>query len=531
MSRANLSAQLELALAYHRASRFADAASICNGIIAVQPDNFDATYLLAMLQAQQGAIPLAVEMFRRAVRLNPRAVDAHYNLALAMNLTGDHENALKHYRRVLKLDPTHIDANNNYAGTLAKLGRFHDAVAQYRNLLARKPDHAEGYCNLSVLLTELDRPEDAVESAERAISIYPNYAEAHFTCAIALAEIGRVDEALASYDRAIALKPDYAEAHRNRYLLQLLKGDYDRGWPEMQWRKKIISPHMSRVDKPVWLGDADIANKRLLVHWEQGLGDTIQFSRFIPLLQKMNASILFMPQRSLRALVSGLASEIQLVNDGDPLPDFDYHCPLMSLPLAFKTTVETIPRNVPYLFAERQRVEKWRNVIGEHGFKVGIAWHSNVAGKEIRKSVPLSQFECLSKLPDVRLISLQKNEGSAQVGKHLSGVKVDSLGESFDAGEDAFIDTAAVMKSLDLVITIDTSVAHLAGALGVPTWVALKQVPDWRWLMDRADSPWYPTVRLFRQPARDDWDSVFRSIQEVLTEHLASHCGRSDADR
>jgi tetratricopeptide (TPR) repeat protein len=513
---------LESAIAYQRAGRLADAVKTCKEILSAHPNDFDAIYLLAMLHAQQAAFPSAVDMFRRAVRLKPHFVDARYNLALAMNLAGEHDAALKHYQRVLKGDPTHINAINNYAGTLAKLGRFQEAIQQYGKLTALKPDHAEGHYNLSLSLTELGRFDEALESAQRATAISPRYAEAHFSCGVALDALNRLDEAISSYDTAIAFKPDYVDAHCNRSILLLLRGDYCRGWSEMEWRKKRSPADYNRFDKPLWLGDADIAKRSVLVHWEKGLGDSIQFCRFIPVLLELGANVLFMPQRSLRALMSSLSAEVQIIDDRAPLPQFDYHCPLMSLPLAFRTTLESIPRNVPYLSADPGRVEKWREALKGPGFKIGISWHGNPILSQLGKSAPLSQFEHLSKLPNVRLISLQKNEGSEQIASRPVGMNVETLGDAFDAREDAFLDTAAVMKNLDLVIAIDTSIAHLAGALGVPTWVALQQVPDWRWLTDRSDSPWYPTMRLFRQTVRGDWDGVFRSIEGALVEEIAS---------
>src|SRR5215813_4779666 len=364
MMQDRVSSQLASAIAYQRAGHLADAVKTCNQILSSHPNDFDAIYLLAMLHAQQGALPAAVEMFRRAVRLKPHVVDARYNLAFAMNLVGDHDGALKQYQRILKLDPRHIDAINNCASTLAKLGRFQDAIEQYRQLIAAKPDRAESHYNLSILLTELERFDEALESARQAIVLQPRYAQAHFSRAVALYEMNRLEEALSSYDTAIALKPDYVDAHCNRAILFLLRGDFGRGWSEMEWRKGRSAAGNRRFDKPLWLGDADIGKKTVLVHWEQGFGDTIQFSRFLPLLRELGADVLFMPQRSLRGLLSTLGGDVQLIEDGAALPKFDYHCPLLSLPLAFKTTSESIPKNVPYLSAEPGRAEKWGHIIG-----------------------------------------------------------------------------------------------------------------------------------------------------------------------
>jgi hypothetical protein len=246
------------------------------------------------------------------------------------------------------------------------------------------------------------------------------------------------------------------------------------------------------------------------------LGDTIQFCRYLPLLVKAGAKVLFAPHEKLRRLVSTVSDDIEIVDVDDRDLDFDYHVPLMSLPLAFRTTLESVPSDCPYLFAQPDRVTHWRDRLGSEGFKIGICWQGSRNKIDFGRSFPLSLFEGLSKIEGVRLVSLHRGDGEAQLADLPDGMVVETLGEDFDAGAEAFLDTAAVMHCCDLVITSDTAVAHLAGALGVRTWVALKYVPDWRWMLDREDSPWYPTMRLFRQGSRGDWPSVFDDMTKAL---------------
>jgi hypothetical protein len=301
-----------------------------------------------------------------------------------------------------------------------------------------------------------------------------------------------------------------------------LSGEFAQGLPLYEWRKELNPAPAPSVPGPAWLGEVDIAGKTLFVYADQGVGDTIQFSRYAKLAEERGAHVIFALPPQLRELFTGLSATIRIVAPGEPTGGFDYHCALMSLPLAFRTTLADVPTTVPYLFADPLRVAKWRQRIGARGFKVGIVWQGSRNRIDVGRSVPPEMFERLATIPGVRLISLQKGDPLSQ-GRDL-GVEV--LGDDFDAGAQAFLDSAAVMTHLDLVITCDTALAHLAGALGRPTWVALKHVPDWRWLLDRTDSPWYPSMRLFRQSRRGDWDGVFAAMRSALAS-LAQQPGSS----
>ncbi len=335
---------------------------------------------------------------------------------------------------------------------------------------------------------------------------------------MALRDLKRPEEALASYDKALAIKPDYADALFNRGLSALLMGDLSAGWRGYEYRwdrtnaeaRKLLAPY------PNWKGE-DIREKRIIVYEEQVLGDIIQFSRFLTQLVACKAEVTFLLRSTMHRLLSVSAPSVRLVAAPPKGEDFDFQCALMSLPGAFGTSCENLPSSVPYLLAEEGVVARWRERLGDHGLKIGICWQGNPDAKaDIGRSFPLRCFQPLAAISGVRLISLQKAHGLDQLGNLPSGMEVERLGEEFDRGPDAFIDTAAVMSCVDLIITSDTSVAHLAGALRRPVWVALKHVPDWRWMLDRSDSPWYPTMKLYRQTIRDDWDSVFGQVAAAV---------------
>jgi hypothetical protein len=364
--------------------------------------------------------------------------------------------------------------------------------------------------------------DEAVASYDKAISLKPDYAESWSNRGIVLQELKRLDEALASFDKAISLKPDYAMACWNKSFLLNLKGDYPKGWElyEWRWESNASKTHKRNFTQPLWLGEASLTGKTILIHAEQGLGDTIQFCRYVMMVKRLGARVIFEVQPPLMALLADLEGVDELMPRGQALPDFDYHCPLLSLPLAFKTDLDCIPASIPYLTADPSRVEQWGVRLSNTGFKIGICWVAGYKGNKGR-SIPIECFYGLSRMPGVRLISLHKGDGEKDLESLPEGMVVETLGAEFD-GDAAFMDTAAVMQCCDLVITNDTSVAHLSGALGVQTWVALKFVPDWRWMLDRNDSPWYPTMTLFRQRLIDEWDEVFREIESTVTTKLGT---------
>jgi hypothetical protein len=352
------------------------------------------------------------------------------------------------------------------------------------------------------------------------LKIAPVLSAAHANLGNALLVLGRLDEASAAYDRALELEPDAPGLRKNRALLWLLQGKYREGWEEYEWRWKCEELPERDFGRPLWDG-SPLDGKTIVLHCEQGIGDTLQFIRYARLVEQRVGRVVVSCPKVLTPLLARAAKIERTVDDGQ-WPAFDVHAPLMSLPRIFGTTLETIPASTPYLEADWQLVEHWRQKLSSlSGFKVGIAWQGNPAFCFDRsRSVSLSQFAPLADVPGVVLISLQKGFGSEQVASLEGRFQVAELGPGLDQ-TGAFIDTAAVMRNLDLVITSDTAVPHLAGALGVKVWLATPFAPDWRWLLERDDSPWYPTMRLFRQHRRGDWHDVFKRIAEALKVEIA----------
>ena len=369
-------------------------------------------------------------------------------------------------------------------------------------------------------MQELNQLDFSVASYDKAIALKPNFAKAYTNRGNALQKLKQFNLAAASYDSAIALKQDLAEAYWNKSLLLLLIGEVIQGFKlyEWRWAKEDSLKHKRDFSQPLWLGDHHLFDKTILIHAEQGLGDTIQFCRYVKLVSNLGAKVIFEVQKPLLLLLKNLQGVSTLIAKGDTLPDFDFHCPLLSLPLAFKTDLKSIPSAESYLKATPQRVAYWKDRLKGDGLKIGISWQGSKDTKiDIGRSFELSLFQNIASLQNVQLISLQKGHGSEQLKNMPQGMEVIDLGEDLDA-QGAFQDTAAVMINLDLVITCDTAIAHLAGALGVKVWVVLKNVPDWRWMLECKDSPWYPSVSLYRQQRADEWAPVFDQILIDITQ-------------
>jgi len=428
--------------------------------------------------------------------------------------------AIRICEEIISIDPSVVKAHCNLGFILNKTERYREAIASLDRAIAISPQFAEAHLNRGNALTGLGQAEDALASYDKALAINPDYTEAINGRGAALVDLKRAHEALACYERAIALMPDNAATRLNHGIAALLIGDFAAGWPGYEYRldekNGVWRKFMAHC--PIWGGES-IERRRLIVYEEQGLGDIIQFSRYFDRLLQMGADVTFFVRPNMHRLLRRLRTTVRLV-EKQPLGEkFHTQCALMSLPAAFRTTIDTIPSDVPYLTAEDALVDRWWQQIGRQGLKIGIAWQGNPAGRIDRgRSIPLRCFRSLAALPGVRLISLQKTHGLDQLADLPAGMHVETLGAEFDSGPDAFIDSAAVIARLDLIVTSDTSIAHLAGALGRPVWLGLKWAPEWRWLLDRSDSPWYPTMKLYRQPKSDDWDSVFSAMAAALTQ-------------
>ena len=517
--------RLARGLTFHERGDLASAEQIYRELIARDAANAVALHLLGVLLIQTQRPEGGVALINRALAINPNDVQALYNRGNALVGLRRLEEALASFEKAVLIKPDYAEAHNNRGNVLLELKRPADALASYDKALATAPHYADAHNNRANALKALGRLDDALASYDRALAVAPRFVEALYNRGATLQELGRFSEALAAYDRALALKPQHADARYNRALLALLLSDFAAGWAdyESRWDRKGAPKRKLKISLPSWKGE-DMVDKKIVIYDEQGFGDVIQFSRYLTKLVEAGAEVTFLVRGSLSRLMETLRPEgsIRLIESLPPAEAFDYQCALLSLPFAFQTRLESVPAATPYLRAEPQRVVKWREKIGENGLRVGIAWQGQKAGKiDVGRSVALAEFFELSQIPNLRLISLQKNDGVEQLSRLPEGMTVETLGDDYDAGDDAFLDAAAVMENLDLVITSDTSIAHLAGALGRPVWVALQHAPDWRWLLERPDSPWYPSMRLFRQRAPGDWTGVFSEIADALRTLMA----------
>jgi hypothetical protein len=379
------------------------------------------------------------------------------------------------------------------------------------------PKKPETHYLQGLLSAKQQRLDEAETSYRRSLELRPGHADTLLNLGNTLLDLGRVEEAATTVQELVRLQPEHPDAHKNLGIFLLRVGRWQQGWPEYEWRWRCKEQAPRPFRQPLWDG-SPLAGGTILLHAEQGLGDTIQFIRYAPLVKQRGGRVVVECQPALLPLLARCPGIDQLVASGKPLPVFDVHAPLLNLPGIFRTTPATVPASVPYLFADDALVQRWRDELRSvPGFRVGIVWQGSRKHKEDRRrSVRLERFAPLAAIPGVRLISLQKGPGSEQLADQGGRFEILDLAGRLDERSGPFMDTAAVLKCLDLVITVDTAGAHLAGALGVPVWVALAFAADWRWLLDRDDSPWYPTMRLFRQKQPGDWDGVFQRMAQEL---------------
>lgn len=477
----------------HRQGHLAEAAELFERVVATEPRHFYALNMLGMIAAQKGEPARAVALIRKAIATDP----LHAGIA---------------------------DAYLNLGSALQECGDFGGAVACFDRVLGSRPDDARAHSNKGAALAMRGHLEAALESIDRAIALRPDDARAHANRGSLLMELLRPADARMSFDRAIALSPDFADAYRNRALAALLLGDFAAGWRDYEWRLRVPRFGYREFPVPQWNGDADLAGKTVLLHAEQGLGDTLQFVRYASRVADLGATVVLEAEPSLVGLLRSVAKVGAVIPRGETLPRFDYHCPLLSLPRAFGTTLESIPANVPYLTADPVKVDFWRSrLAGERRLKIGLVWagghradRPDLWSVNSRRNVPLATLAPLA-LSGCVYYSLQKGDAATAELAALDGAGWDGppIVDETTALED-FSDTAALVTNLDLVIAVDTSIVHLAGALGRPVWLLNRYDTCWRWLLDRNDSPWYPTLRVYRQARRGDWAGVVNRVRDQL---------------
>lgn len=490
--------KFQRAFSLHQQGRLLQAEALYEEVLRAQPGHFDALHLLGVLAGQRQRPSLALRLIDQALGLDPRHALAHYNRGLALKALKRQREALDSFETALRLDSSMAQAHFERA-------------------------HA---------LHELQRPLEALLGYEQALRLRADYAEAHYNRAVVLRELARWPEALQAYDRAVAARPDYALAHAGQATLRLLLGDYERGWAQFEWRWREQSTARERREfgRPPWLGEQPLQGRRILLHAEQGMGDTLQFCRYAPLVADLGAHVILQVPAPLVEPLRSLRGVAEIIADGGALPPFDCHCPLMSLPLAFRTTLASIPAQLPYLRADSARRAAWRLRMQSAGaLKVGLVWaggfrprQPELAGVNARRNIPLAALAPLQH-PGIHFFSLQKGQPAESELKELrahgwSGPRIVELGPELRD----FADTAAVIENLDLVISVDTSTAHLAGALGKPVWILNRFDTCWRWLLDRTDTPWYPTARLYRQLHPGDWEGVVARLRTDLLQLAVS---------
>jgi tetratricopeptide (TPR) repeat protein len=548
---------VEEAAACYRQGRLDEAEKICTRVLKARSDWFDALHLLGLVKLEGGKAGAAYGLLESALKINPRSAAALSNLAMtlaALNRDADAlaaldkalalepgnfeainnrgnvllklgrpADALAAFEQALTLEPRFLGARANRGNALAQLGRLDEALAQHNAVLAAQPNHAESHYNRGTALASLGRQQDAIAAFDRALALRPNYIKALTNRAIALQACNRHQESLTNLRQVLAIDKDNADAHHNEALALLTLGDYRRGFEQYEWRwQRSGMPARRKFGKPLWLGEYPLARKTILLHAEQGLGDTIQFARYAPLLARTGAKVVLEVQPELTGLLARIEGVVSVVARGEPLPDYDVHCPVGSLPRALRTEVATIPAEIPYLTPSAERIAKWRERIESlPSPRIALAWAGSGAHANDRnRSIALSRLTPLLDVEHANLVSIQRELRGEDAKLLARTPRLMHIGDALDD----FEDTAAVAALVDVVISVDTSVVHLAGAMGRPTWILLPFCPDWRWLLDRDDSPWYPTARLFRQPTPGDWDSVIARVKDALSEFSASAC-------
>jgi tetratricopeptide (TPR) repeat protein len=548
-------ADIQQAINLHRQGHLSEAEQYYTAILSDDHGHVDALHLLGLARYQQGRAIEALQLIAAALQSGPDSPDVLSNYGLVLAALKRHQEALENFDKALALDRDHANALNNRGLTLAALGRTAEALASWGRALEIDPDHFEALHSRGNALYNLKCFDAALADYERVLALRPNDLDVLNNRGGSLVGLGRPDEALGSYDRALRIAPkspvllinkghvladqhefepalsNYAEAAATETmrpeakwcesLVRLRLGQFAQGWRDFEWRWQQTSwvPQRRNFTEPLWLGREPLAGRTILLHAEQGFGDTLQFVRYAKRVSDLGATVLLEVQAPLKRLLSDIEGIAQVLARGEPLPRFDLHCPLMSLPLAFGTALSTIPADIPYLRAPADRVARWHARLGERrSLRVGIAWAgSSLHKNNHQRSIALSRFAALLAASGIEFVNIQKDitpADAAALRGHANLIQIsDELRD--------FADTAAVISLLDLVVSADTSVVHLAGALGRPVWVLLPFSPDFRWLLGREDSPWYPTARLFRQPRFGDWESVLARVRDEL-ERLAA---------
>ena len=563
MMQHHVMSELNKALDYHKNHQLNLAMASYDRVLKIDEKNFDALHLLGVLYGQLGetarGIALidqslvlnpnhaeahsnranllrqeedaheAIVAYSHAISLKPDYADAYYNRGLTYQTLGELEKAIADYERAISLNSLFVQAYCNKGVVLKSLNRFDEALLSFNHAIAINAQYADAYCNRGVILKDMNRIDEAISDYQRAIALDPRHIDAYNNLGNALKDTHRLKEAIVNYDIAISLQANHAMAQWNKSLALLLSGDFERGLPLYEWRWQACHKtlHKQNFSAPLWLGKESLQGKTILIHHEQGMGDTLHFCRYAKQLSQQGAHVILGIPRTLGRLLQSLEGVERILTEGEPCPDMDYHCPLMSLPLAFKTLRESdIPHTIPYIKASQTLCLEWQKKFPSQKNKprVGLVWSGgfiHYIPEQLlvsqRRNISFSQIATLN-IPECDFYSLQKGDIAERELRNNQAIywKTDNLHVFSDDIQD-FADTAAFIEHLDLVIAVDTSTAHLAGAMGKPVWLLNRFDTCWRWLLAREDSPWYPTMKIYRQQQPGDWQNVLERVKLDLS--------------
>jgi tetratricopeptide (TPR) repeat protein len=521
MTTPTIAARLLAAQEHFRAGRLDDAAAVLNEVLAADPDHGEALQGLGYVMAQRGDHARAADCLERALTRRPPSRELLHQTGCVQQIAGRHAQAVVSFERCVALAPRDVASLHAAALSLNALTRHAAALAMLDRAARLSPDTFQIHYNRGRVLGDIGRFDEEIAAYRRALALRPDFVDAHVNLGVAWRDMHRFDEALRAFRKAVSLAPHDADARTNRAQTNLLLGEFEHGWREYEWRWRDGRQAHPFAGK-AWLGETPVAGRTVLVHAEQGFGDTLQFVRYVPLLAAAGARVVLRVQDALLPLLSGMPGAAVVVGESEAVPGWDLHCPLLSLPLAFGTRAATIPTTAPYLRADAGKIARWHSLLdglsGPGRARVGLVWSGRATHPNDRnRSIPLQALQPLL-AADADFISLQqdvRDSDRAALAAHPGVRDVSALLRGFD-------DTAALVASLDLVITVDTAVAHLSGALARPVWIALPHTPDWRWQLGRCDSPWYPSARLFRQTRRGDWNDAIGALRGALDAWLAA---------
>lgn len=514
---------LQRAIQLHQSGQVAQALDIYNQLLQWQPANDQLLYMAGMANLQTGQTLEGMRLLQHSLGIKQDNAPAHNNYGRALQSLGELEKALQAYDTALRVKPDYAEPLFHRGVVLADMDRPEEALESYDRALKLMPSFAEAHAGRGLALRELRRPAEALAAYDRSLALKPNQVDVHNSRGVVLQEMTRLDEALASFERAIALKPDYAKAHLNKAYVLLLKGELAKGWELLEWR---FTQFKSPFAAPHWKGEESLEGKTILVHADEGIGDAIMFSRYVKSLSDLGAKVVLELQKPIASLLQGQDGVGQVIARGEPRPDFDYHLPMLSLPFALRKTVPSVPQATPYLRADPAKQERWRTRIGDTPkLKVGLAWaggtHFGKTGWRIhneKRNIPLELLSRTLGGVNAEFYSLQKgDEAEAELRARLAALWPRGNFHNFMDENEDFSDSAAIIANLDVVVSVDTSVVHVAAALGKPTWTLLGSAHDWRWLQNRDDSYWYESVKLYRQAADLNWEPVLQRIAADLT--------------